>query len=629
MPLFLANLAMASYFLALCYMMATVVTCTKYIEVRRALRQHHHTGWSTVQLLILSIALGCLFRTTTFSTLCIFDSQNAAANPYNVDHPYDPTLSHVTQGDGWRDGSASSDQVQRDLDFYNKVVAVLFNLPDYLFVSSYILLVLVWAEAFQSSRRHWFSAAEFRRRWMIFYLVFNGALYMMQVVLYSCLFLYDQHGIFKDDKSGRLSLIPEMIFYVVAATDLLLPLIILATWLYLTLSLSGFPFKSPSAQARLRRVGKLAMAWSFGRISYSVITLLTFTQMPPLDEDVDEHKDALASITEWESRMHEVVDTAHSGFHHHKHALQLHLETDPLPFHPSAALVHLVQRERQQASKLAIPNKKPTKQQQSVHQRSAEYLERRLESEIRQHYELENAQAYGKWKKFHIQMNQLRLQLAENVQRDFQQLCHKLHIVVTSRDLEALRDHAETNVVAAAQVDESQSNQIEDNAEEEAMRAHMEREWIAQERFNIQEAFTNQTKKISLDFQTFMDQLNADYAAERTRILSLAGQPQRTQRSTMSPFSSSMAKQNRDKKDQQARRIKSHFKSSIKRSMLVQTAPVVDPATGSSSLVSSSNLPATIHDVDRFQQQLMELEQRFHVMKEVRDCCCNELVSNI
>lgn len=70
-----------------------------------------------------------------------------------------------------------------------------------------------------------------------------------------------------------------MIFYVVAATDLFLPLIILSTWFYLTLSLSGFPYKSQSARFRLKRVGRLAMAWSVGRILYSVMTLLTFTKV--------------------------------------------------------------------------------------------------------------------------------------------------------------------------------------------------------------------------------------------------------------------------------------------------------------------------------------------------------------
>jgi hypothetical protein len=70
---------------------------------------------------------------------------------------------------------------------------------------------------------------------------------------------------------------------VVAATDLFLPLIILSTWFYLTLSLSGLPIKSQSAQLRFTRVGRLALAWSVGRILYSVMTLLTFTKVPRLE----------------------------------------------------------------------------------------------------------------------------------------------------------------------------------------------------------------------------------------------------------------------------------------------------------------------------------------------------------
>lgn len=167
MPLFLANLAMSSFFLALCYVLATVLTANKFAEVRRALRRRHQrAGWSTVQLLILSVALGCLFRATTFSTLCIFDSQSAADLPSGggggLLHPSNkgggggvllPPPDVEGEGDDASGGSDAAGRRERqELDFYNKVVAVLFNLPDFLFVSSYLLLVLVWAEAFQSVR---------------------------------------------------------------------------------------------------------------------------------------------------------------------------------------------------------------------------------------------------------------------------------------------------------------------------------------------------------------------------------------------------------------------------------------------------------------------------------------------
>ncbi|CAH0520672.1 unnamed protein product [Peronospora belbahrii] len=283
MPLFLANLAMSSYFLALCYVLITAMTITKYLEVRGVLKRHQHTTWSTVQLLVLSVALGSFFRSATFSTLCILDSQATVDLPTGMSGKNLWTrgeLSPIYGGDDMKESrpDTTGSHGQAELDFYNKVVAVLFNLPDFLFVSSYLLLVLVWAEAFQSSRRHWFSAAVFRRKWMIFYLVFNGGLYLTQLVLYASLFLYDTNGIFEDEKADRLSVIPATIFYLVATADLFLPIIIFSTWLYLTLSLSGFPFKSQSAELRLRLVGRLVIAWSFGRVLYSVMTLLTFTK---------------------------------------------------------------------------------------------------------------------------------------------------------------------------------------------------------------------------------------------------------------------------------------------------------------------------------------------------------------
>ena len=155
MPLFLANLAMSSYFLALCYVLVTAMTVNKYLEVRRVLKRHEHTTWSTVQLLVLSVALGSFFRSATFSTLCILDSQATADLPTGIssNNPWVHDAPPPTHGREDANGASldtTGSHAQVELDFYNKVVAVLFNLPDFLFVSSYLLLVLVWAETFQS-----------------------------------------------------------------------------------------------------------------------------------------------------------------------------------------------------------------------------------------------------------------------------------------------------------------------------------------------------------------------------------------------------------------------------------------------------------------------------------------------
>ncbi|ETV91019.1 hypothetical protein H310_14342 [Aphanomyces invadans] len=260
--IFLSGLAMSSYFLALCYMLMTFMGISK-------LCSNKNLSYSrTTQLLMVSVSLGCLFRAATFSTLCFLDFQHTESGLSPLSSPL-----RVPEGPA---------PEESDLSFYNKVVAVLFNLPDYLFVSSYLLVVLLWAETYQSSRRHWFSAEQFHRRWMIFYLIFNGMLYLTQVVLYALLFLRADPsaiaGIYENDEGTQLALVPTLIFDCVAAADLCLPLIILTTWIYLTLTLSGFPYKSHHAQAKLAKIGRLAMAWSVGRILYSVMMLLTFTR---------------------------------------------------------------------------------------------------------------------------------------------------------------------------------------------------------------------------------------------------------------------------------------------------------------------------------------------------------------
>ncbi|CAK4076602.1 unnamed protein product [Aphanomyces euteiches] len=260
--IFLSGLAMASYFLALCYMLMTFMGISKLCSTKT------RSFSRTTQLLMVSVSLGCLFRASTFSTLCFLDFQH-------IESGISPLSSSLRV-------PVVTPPEETDLSFYNKVVAVLFNLPDYLFVSSYLLVVLLWAETYQSSRRHWFSAEQFHRRWMIFYLIFNALLYMTQVILYALLFLRADptaiDGIYENAEGTQLAIIPTLIFDCVAAADLFLPLIIFGTWIYLTLTLSGFPYKSQHAQAKLSKVGRLAMAWSLGRILYSVMMLLTFTR---------------------------------------------------------------------------------------------------------------------------------------------------------------------------------------------------------------------------------------------------------------------------------------------------------------------------------------------------------------
>ncbi|GLE10479.1 hypothetical protein PINS_up022624 [Pythium insidiosum] len=103
-----------------------------------------------------------------------------------------------------------------------------------------------------------------------------------------------------------------------------------------------------------------------------------------------------------------------------------------------------------------------------------------------------------------------RRQLNERIDSEYQQLCSALGI--THSPDKPGGDAPELHG------GDFQDNDDEEAEEERRQRWFLAKDWIQQERFNIQEAFTNQTKKIQRDFQAFMDQLDAEFVVERQKI---------------------------------------------------------------------------------------------------------------
>lgn len=129
----------------------------------------------------------------------------------------------------------------------------------------------------------------------------------------------------------------------------------------------------------------------------------------------------------------------------------------------------------------------------------------------------------------------------------------------------------------------------------------MAREWINQERFNIQEAFTNQTKRIQVDYENFMEQLDLEFAIERAKLIQ--------QPAPSIPKGSSASRRQQQLMDRQ-------FKSKTKRSMLMHTAPVVElHKSGRQSKLLQDRGHSS--DVSHTQQQLHDLEQQYKTCKEV------------
>eukprot|EP00978_Attheya_sp_CCMP212_P038877 scaffold197021_cov68-Attheya_sp.AAC.6 len=151
-----------------------------FILAKRRLSVLHriHPEMGTKKLLVLSVALVCLVRIMTFIGV-------AAMNMANVRAHY--TLKPDT-------GNHNEDTHQA---FYDDAMTVLFDLPNCIVVSTYVLLTLVWAECFVQSRFHNEDVSKWRIRCLGAYTVFNSFLFATQMILYILVFVSSSTNTFR------------------------------------------------------------------------------------------------------------------------------------------------------------------------------------------------------------------------------------------------------------------------------------------------------------------------------------------------------------------------------------------------------------------------------------------------
>lgn len=92
--------------------------------------------WDTTSFFVGSILFACIVRCLAMASLCVLSVLNVQLSG----------------------GSATHDQyattpVTKDASFYSKAIEVLFNIGDFVTVSTYLSLVVVWVETFQHVSR--------------------------------------------------------------------------------------------------------------------------------------------------------------------------------------------------------------------------------------------------------------------------------------------------------------------------------------------------------------------------------------------------------------------------------------------------------------------------------------------
>lgn len=218
--------------LCLLYFCVTVHAASKLPPLLSSRRQ-----FNTKHLFLVSMTTTCCLRLMCFAGFCLLDASELSAG-----------------------GVTSSSVVSSQLDTYATVVAILFDLPDFMLISTYVLLVIVWAEAFLGSRSHWLSARHFKRDWHRAYLVFNLLLYGAQLCLYAAILLSDLNAV------RFLYLVPACVTFVVPLTHLLL-------YIFLSLTFAGFPTVSAAAADRVAQLTRVTAVWTAARFLWATAVL--------------------------------------------------------------------------------------------------------------------------------------------------------------------------------------------------------------------------------------------------------------------------------------------------------------------------------------------------------------------
>jgi hypothetical protein len=219
-----------TYVLGILYLLSFIYACRRFVQSYTRL-----TRWDIPRLFLASILFGLLVRTFSFITLAILAFQNVNVDAAENSNPATP---------------ASAEQL-----FYERVLAVLFNVGDWATISTYLLLVVVWVEIMLRGRKHLYSSASIRRYWMIAYLTINISLYLVQIGLYGAVFTTE----------GNPQTILDATYLVIAFLNLFIPFVLFVASCVYTILFAGFPYRNDEAKRSFSRMNRLVLGWTVGR----------------------------------------------------------------------------------------------------------------------------------------------------------------------------------------------------------------------------------------------------------------------------------------------------------------------------------------------------------------------------
>ena len=138
---------------------------------------------------------------------------------------------------------------------------MLLCVPDFIVVSSYALLIVVWFEAFLDARRHWLDRGNYRWHWRAAYFGLNMGLVGAMVALYALIF-FGGH---------RLDGV-RYTYVALAAVSIAAPVAHCALYVTLSLQFAPFPLRGGDDENRAHR-SRVVVAWAGGRALWGLIVV--------------------------------------------------------------------------------------------------------------------------------------------------------------------------------------------------------------------------------------------------------------------------------------------------------------------------------------------------------------------
>mmetsp|Transcript_7383 Transcript_7383/g.11019 ORF Transcript_7383/g.11019 Transcript_7383/m.11019 type:complete len:338 (+) Transcript_7383:36-1049(+) len=237
----------APIILAFLYFYITIIASHKLFKMTNSAVA---TGLNTEKLFVMTLLLACITRIMGFVSI-------GALNLRSIRIGYA------------KENYGKQQQPQPDEIFYEKCLLVLFDFPDFITLSAYTLLAVVWAETFLQSRRHWLSSMIYRKSLLVSYLVFNALLYLCQMVLYGLMFF---------PTASPTMWAGKVLFVVLTSINFGLPVLLLTLYVFLSLSFSGFPIRNDSSLHRQSLTGRALFVWTAGRMCWGVFALTAALQ---------------------------------------------------------------------------------------------------------------------------------------------------------------------------------------------------------------------------------------------------------------------------------------------------------------------------------------------------------------